>query len=374
MKVYICDSDDVKRAYICRGALMDHIVEAKSTREVVVVDRTVVGVDGVPVSEEDLKRQSDVWVSIKELEAYLGEVPAESIDEAAGYEKYPLDTTEIPPLKFPVRATFVGTKGGRIGCRLNTHPERDGLLNVGIMVFPDRSWHSAKEGEVRIDRVMERDTFGFVWGRQVKYDLPPLQDVVRFVSSQPDLEDYKLYRLRGTPHGAYFGLVHEGAGIYRRIAVTKNGLEIVPYRVMADDMMVGSVVPVDVPEMTIEGIFGKGVTEEQLFSQLVGCEFGPRSAMKNRQLTSTWEECTETVEDEVIRVAVGMGLLEQFMLAGTNIICYEPKRIPHTFYGTFTKEGYNMLVAKVKSVNEAAANEIRGRIKSGKLQLQCMTK
>lgn len=76
------------------------------------------------------------------------------------------------PLEFPVIAQLHRNKKG-LYCRLNVHPEIDGLSASGKFFFPDRSCASTLcEGPVIIESIEDHGTFGFFTGKLEHFSAP----------------------------------------------------------------------------------------------------------------------------------------------------------------------------------------------------------
>lgn len=325
--VYFIRDEANDRAYLCQGVLMDDLKRAgytvsRSCRGS--IQQTIVAPGGYHVvlrreiltcSEEEYSKMlrsnetciykdsegSPSWgiYKVPNVEYVWGidrrrndvGVPHELRNSQYVAEVRKLNTRVYEPAVFPMKVMMHRDNKGRLYCRMKAHPETEGVSDIGKLYFPDRTWEHPMEGEALVSIVEDGDSYGFVKGTMVGYELPDLSVALPWLKAnlKPTTQ---LYLVKGSRHGSYIGYYDAVVSEYFRLDVKNGVMQPQVYFPILEDINDGVFELKTVEQLLQENT--KPVIQEptidlsRVLSKFVSPEFSPVDGKENRQLEVIW--------------------------------------------------------------------------------------
>lgn len=267
--------------------------------------------------------------------------------------------TVYGPIRFPQEVTLYRGAKGTPMCRMRVRPDIVGYSSEGLVVFPHKKWSDATFGKAVITKVIVKDTYGFAYGKMVKYVIP--EDTQKIIEWASNVFKGNIYIMKGTPRGDYIAAFSRDSGISARIYQDESGqyvYEDFPY--IEDDLTAHSY------------SYMEKVDLSGTYSEMFDCpDFGPNSDA-HRAIVAEWTtEGAFTEEDDLIAKAMMNGAIVKYTAAGIDAYVYEVgnKKGLLVFPEATVKE----LAERINAKNKEASEIISSKLRKGRIQLKILS-
>lgn len=192
--------------YVCRGAAVNSSKWFKNGDYVIKQETLVKTQDTKPETvcrafDEKLDKMTDWYSSSEEAEEAAKSEGFTDIEFQTGY----LNTEIIAPLQDEFEVYFSLDSKGRPFARIHAHPETEGFAGNGKVFFPDRSFIGVDVGEAIVSISKEFDTYGFLKGRMIPYEMPDMKEFLDWAWEKKD-SDTKVFFVNHPGRGKYIAI------------------------------------------------------------------------------------------------------------------------------------------------------------------------
>ena len=294
-------------------------------------------------------KEQAIEMALKEGVERDGSTLSARLSVAMFHEPY-LKTRE-----FPLRTVLSqGNKG--LYCKLNLHPEIDGIHSSGKFYFPDRSCaDNLCEGPVIITEIKDRGTYGFFKGHMRKFSLPADEDLDNYIEK---------YYQQGYIENS-FRFVESEFGSF---VLTPHDM------VLAKDEKGNFIDNVSFHELGKKGTIVKTVA----FSDFIcegyhDCAF---TELMNKFNVFHFETAFGVVSsDKFISELLDDAIADKFIkpkaLDGVFFVSVDPQELKKSLM-KYSREEMQELIETVNDINQKAEAAIKSKIKSGKISLDSL--
>ena len=353
-----------REVYTCRGEACDQ--QKSYYRGCMVKEERLLYTGSCPDTEIPLWRMCEAY-GAGTTSWYTSQEEAQEAAERMGFKYIDphqvwLNTAQIEPLEKEFRVVFQLDHNGRPYVRLDAHPERDGHSSKGKIFFPDRAFKGADLGAAMVSISKEFDTYGFLMGKMVPYEVPSMKDFLDWAWENKK-SDTQVYFINHPGRGRYIAIEDDNNNVVR---VSPASYEWSTQRVF-EGACYEETVKKDVAQYTERSCTLTQLYLEDAWSMEVDLDRISQMFEDVEPLMSTyraigWEHSLK-FWGETIEKARQNGFLTEYCVPGHQIelILVHPKRMDMLSY--FTYNEVCEMASRINEINAAAKKEVKSRFK-----------
>lgn len=279
-----------------------------------------------------------------------------------------LNCTEIEPLTFPQNVYFhKSEKRGGVACRINAHPERDGLRSPGKFYFPDKkAFPYADIGPAIITGITrETDRYGFVSGAlQPVENVPTFKELLDWVWEK-DL-DMEILIIDHPARGKYYLSINkeDGEGFsYGNIRWARFSDPAIEDFITNSSLYIGyeesdaekyCVRRVDTHTLFVEDAWGKEWNLAKLEQMAQSTIASDPTILK----TVKWKIINTPAGNDTINAAIELGIVDHLMdRHGLELYVMNLDRLLQAL--NLTPEQYMELISVIKEYNDQTIAKLK---------------
>lgn len=261
------------------------------------------------------------------------------------------------PVQLPVQTTLLRNEKG-LYCRLNLHPEEEGLHAKGKIFFPDRACaEHLCEGPVMIHSVKDKGNYGFFSGEMVQFKAPSDAQVSEYIIKN-SLYESKVRFMEGK-FGTYANIYNSSNTLFscrdylvlRPDGCVEKNYDMAEYGEVASKCT-EEILGVD---LVCQGY--QGCNFEDFYNRFVRFGFDAYGAIWSTRFISK-------LFDEAIKC----GFIAIKSTNHVDFVEVSKARLMEAL-DQFSQEEMAEIIAKVNEINNKANEDIQNKIRSGKLRL-----